>query len=165
MPAYARALVAVLVLAFPAYASVSVLPHYRLYTNALGGGWERAGSYFPHDEFYDASVREAVAEIIGRAPAGVRVASETPGLVTYYAQMAGRSDVLSLSLSDKQSMAQIKEGDFIIVARGRRYFSNDSVVSQLQSSGTPVAIIKLGRVPALSIYQLNAASLGAISPF
>jgi hypothetical protein len=165
MKGYARVAVAALVLAFPAYASASVLPHYRLYTNVLGGGWERAGSYFPHDEFYDASLRETVAAIIARAPVGARVASETPGLITYYAQSAGRSDLVALSLSDRKSMAEIMEGDFIVVARGRRYFSNDAILSQLQASSTPVMNVSLGRVPALSVYVLDAASLAAISPF
>lgn len=165
MKSYARAAVAVLVLAFPAYASASVLPHYRLYTNVLGGGWARAGSYFPHDEFYDASMREAVTELSRQAPAGARVASESPNLVTYYAQLAGRNDLISLSLSDKTSMAQIAPGDFIIVARGRRYFSNDAIVSHLQSSSAPIMSFSLGRVPALQVYVLNADSLKAISPF
>jgi hypothetical protein len=163
MKGYARACVAVLALIFPAYASASVLPHYRLYTNLLGGGWERAGTYFPHDEFYDASVREAVADIGRSAPQGARVWSETPGLVSYYAQLAGRSDLLSLSLSDKGTWAQFSEGDLVIVARGRRYFSNDAVISQLQASGQPVASISLGGVPALRIYALDAASLAAVS--
>ncbi|HEX8494879.1 MAG TPA: glycosyltransferase family 39 protein [Pyrinomonadaceae bacterium] len=162
---YARIGVIALALAFPAYAAASVLPHYRLYTNVLGGGRERAGSYFPHDEFYDAALREAVSEIVARAPAGASVASETPGLVTHYAQLAGRNDLLSVSLSDKKSMALLKEGDIIIVARGRRYFSNDSIVSQLQSTAAPVATLTLGNVHALSIYTLDAASLNAISPY
>jgi hypothetical protein len=130
----------------------------------LGGGWERAGSYFPHDEFYDASLRDAVAEIAARAPSGARVASETPGLITHYAQLAGRSDLRSLSLSDMKAMAEIGEGDFVIVARGRRYFSNDAILQQLQFPSTPVVKISLGGVHALSIYTLDSASLAAISP-
>jgi hypothetical protein len=165
MMSYARMAVFVLALVFPLYASASVLPHYRLYTNVLGGGWERAGSYFPHDEFYDSSVREAVAEIAARAPAGARVASETPGLLAYYAQLSGRNDFVFLSLSDKKSMAEIREGDFIIVARGRRYFSNDPLISQLKTTSAPAATVSLGGVPAIEIYALDGASFAAISPF
>ncbi len=161
---YACAALAVLVLAFPAYASASVLPHYRLYTNALGGGWARAGSYFPHDEFYDASLREAVADIAARAPENARVASETPGLITHYAQLAGRRDLRSLSLSDMKAVAELREGDFIIVARGRRYFSNDAILQRLQSASAPVTKLSLGGVHALDIYALDAAALAAISP-
>jgi hypothetical protein len=165
LKSYARAAVALLVLAFPAYAAANVLPHYRLYTNVLGGGWERAGSYFPHDEFYDASLRETVAEIAARAPAGARVASETPGLIAYYAELAGRSDLILLALSDKKTMAEIREGDFVIAARGRRYYSNEAILAQLQSTGPPFKSISLGGVPAVNVYLLDAASLKAISPF
>lgn len=158
-----RAGVVLIALAFPAIASASVAPHYRLYTNVLGGGWERAGSYFPHDEFYGAGVRQAVFEIAARAQPGARVASEAPGLVAYYAQLAGRSDLLSLSLSDKAAMQGCTVGDFIIVERGRRYFSNDALVTRLQQTTTPIVNVSVGRVPAINIYQLDAASLAAIS--
>jgi predicted membrane-bound dolichyl-phosphate-mannose-protein mannosyltransferase len=161
--AYVRAGVAMLALVFPAFASASVAPHYRLYTNVLGGGWQRAGSYFPHDEFYDASVREAVAEIAARARPGARVASETPGLVAYYAQVAGRSDIVSLSLSDKAAMRQFTDGDYVMVVRGRRYFSNDMIVTSLQKSGTPALSVSLGRVPAIRIFKLDAQTIAAIS--
>jgi hypothetical protein len=160
---YARTSVAVLVLAFPAFASLSAMPHYRLYTNVVGGGWERAGSYFPHDEFYDSGVREAVAKLSLRAPHNARVASETPGLVAYYARLAGRGDLVSLSLSDRPAMEQMSEGDFVIAARGRRYFSNDVPVKRLQEQSAPVEVVSLGVVPAASIYVLDESSLAAIS--
>ena len=161
--AYARSGVAVMALAFPAFASASAMPHYRLYTNVLGGGWERAGSYFPHDEFYDSSVREAATRLVSRARPGARVASETPGLITHYAKLAGRSDLVSISLSDKAAMQQMAEGDFIIVARGRRYFSNDALVTKLQETSTPVERLSLGRVSSLNIFILDEVSLATIS--
>ena len=66
--AYARAGLVLVVAAFSLYASASAAPHYRLYTNALGGGSARAGTYFPHDEFYDASMRDiAVGDRAARA--------------------------------------------------------------------------------------------------
>ena len=161
--ALVRACVASFVLIFPLIASASVTPYYRLYTNVLGGGAARAGSYFPHDEFYDARLREAVAEIAARARPNARIASETPGLVTYYGQLAGRHDLVSLSLSDKEAMRQFEEGDYVIVARGRRYFSNEAYVARLEASGEPVAALSLGRVPAVKIYVLDEKSLAAVS--
>ncbi|MGA9995135.1 MAG: glycosyltransferase family 39 protein, partial [Pyrinomonadaceae bacterium] len=140
---YVRAAVAVFALGFPALASADIAPHFRLYTNSLGGGVSRAGSYFPHDEFYDASVRETVGEIVRRAPQGARVASETPTLVTYYAQLADRSDLVSISLSDREALRKLGAGDFVIVARGRRYFSNETLVNKLQEVSRPVATVKL----------------------
>ncbi len=158
-----RACVASLVLAFPLIAAASVSPYYRLYTNVLGGGRERAGNYFPHDEFYDARMREAMSEIAARARASARVASETPALATYYGQLAGRSDLVSLSLSDKEAMKQFEVGDVVIVARGRRYFSNEAYVARLQEAGEPVATLSLDETPALRIYVLDERQLAAVS--
>jgi hypothetical protein len=163
MRVYARSGLMALALAFPALASASVTPHYRLYTNVLGGGWERAGSYFPHDEFYDASVREAVTEVATHARPAAHVASETPGLVTYYARLAGRSDLVSVSLSDRTALSRLAPGDLIVVARGRRYFSNDALIKRLEASSAPLASVSLGGVPSVRIYALDEASLAAVS--
>jgi Dolichyl-phosphate-mannose-protein mannosyltransferase len=144
-------------------ASARVAPYYRLYTNALGGGMERAGDYFPHDEFYDGSMREAVTEIAARARPGAHVASESPTLVAYYAQAAGRTDLVPVSLSDRKAVNELAEGDVIIVARGRRYFSNDALTRRLQETASPAAVLALGGVPSVRIYVLDRAALAAIS--
>ncbi|HEX8844477.1 MAG TPA: glycosyltransferase family 39 protein [Pyrinomonadaceae bacterium] len=163
MKAMARAGVASLALAFPLAASLNVSPHYRLYTNVLGGGWERAGTYFPHDEFYDARLREAVNEVAGRARTGARVASESPALVTYYGGLAGRNDLVPVSLSDKEAMKAFEEGDFVIVARGRRYFSNEAYVARLEKASRPVATLMLGSIPAVNVFILDSNSRAAVS--
>jgi predicted membrane-bound dolichyl-phosphate-mannose-protein mannosyltransferase len=158
-----RATVVAVVLAFPIIASASVSPYYRLYTNALGGGMKQAGSYFPHDEFYDARTREAAEEVARRARAGARVASETPGLVTYYAQLAGRNDLVSVSLSDDEAMKQFEAGDFVIVARGRRYFSNEDYIAHLEATSQPIVSLSLGETPAVRIFMLDENSRAAVS--
>jgi hypothetical protein len=163
LKAFVRAVVASVVLAFPLIASATVAPFYRLYTNALGGGRERAGSYFPHDEFYDARMREAMSEISRMARPGARVASETPALVTYYGQLAGRNDLVAASLSDKEAMKQFEAGDVVIVARGRRYFSNEAYIARLEEAGEPVALLSLGDAPAIRIFLLDAQQLAAVS--
>src|SRR5947209_12333729 len=109
---WARASFAALVITFPAAASANVSTHFPLYTNILGGGSERAGSFFPHDEFYDAGTRDAVARICQRAGAGATVASETPGLVSYYAQLDGRGDIKTVSLSDRDELEKLAANDF-----------------------------------------------------
>jgi hypothetical protein len=161
--ALVRACIVSTVLIFPLVASASVSPYYRLYTNTLGGGKERAGSYFPHDEFYDARVREAVNEIASEARPRARVASEAPGLISYYGQLAGRNDLVPVSLSDKEAMKQFEAGDFVIVARGRRYFSNEAYVARLEETSKPVANISLGGIPAIRLYVLNDISLAAVA--
>jgi hypothetical protein len=160
--AYACAALALVVLASSAYASASAAPHYRLYTSALGGGWERAGSYFPHDEFYDGSTRE-VAEAVARLAAhGARVASETPELTAYYARLAGREDLQQISLSDHAAVREMREGDLVVVARGRRYFSNDELTSGLRETSEPKASVSLGRVQSAEVYLLDAKSSAAL---
>ena len=160
---YAHAAVAVAVVASSVYASAGASPHYRLYTNAPGGGQARAGSYFPHDEFYDASVRDTARHVSGLARPGARVASEAPELFTHYAARAGRFDLVSVSLSDRAALRDLTIGDVIIVARGRRYFSNDALVAKLDAESRPVAELLLAGVPSTRIYQLDEAALRFVS--
>jgi hypothetical protein len=156
---YLSAAVVILAIVSASIAAMQIAPHYRLYTNSLGGGVANAGYYFPHDEFYDASTRDAVYEIAREAQAGARVASETPGLAAYYAQRAGRWDLVSHSLSDPASIKQMREGDYIVVARGRRYFSNDAVLTALKNSASPVLQLSLETVPAVEVYRLDQRTL------
>ncbi len=151
---YGPACLAVIVITGSVINSVQAAPHFRLFTNSVGGGNARAGYYFPHDEFYDASMRDVMSEIARRARPGARVASESPSLATYYAERANRTDLVSLSLSDPEAMKQLGAGDFIIIARGRRYFSNDAIISSLRNH-TPTAEFKLGDVPSAKIYELE----------
>lgn len=152
---YGRAAFA-LVVALSLISAVKAAPHYRLYTNFIGGGEARAGSYFPHDEFYDSSTRE-IAEAVARlAPQGARVASETPELLTFYLNLAGRADLRSASLSDRAALSEFRTGDVIVVARGRRYFSNDELTSRLAAASQPSAEIRLGAVPSARVYALDA---------
>ena len=153
-----RASLVLFVIGCSAYASMSAAPHYRLYTNALGGGWERAGAYFPHDEFYDASARDAANYVALNARPQARVASETPELIAHYARLAGRSDLISISLSDPAAARELEAGDWVIYARGRRYYSNTALVSALFESSEPAAQLNLGPVPSVSIFKLDEES-------
>ena len=66
---------------------------------------------------------------------------------------------MTVSLSDPEALKQLGEGDFVIIARGRRYFSNDAIISALRDHATPVVDLKLGPVPSAKLYQLDQASL------
>ena len=152
---YVPASLAVIVIVGSVIDSVQAAPHFRLFTNSIGGGTARAGFYFPHDEFYDASMRDVMTEIAHRARPGARVASESPSLANYYAERENRPDLICLSLSDPEALKQLTSGDFIIIARGRRYFSNDAVIRTLNDNATPVAEFKLGVVPSTKLYELH----------
>jgi hypothetical protein len=153
--AYARAGLALAVVIGSIVASLGVAPYYRLYQNKLGGGAANAGFYFPHDEFYDTSMREVISGIAKRAAPGARVASESPALANYYAQRANRPDLVTVSLSDPQSLKQFQAGDFVIAARGRRYFSNDALVSALHQSVVPDFKVTAGATPSADVYRLD----------
>ena len=145
--------------------SVQAAPHFRLFTNSIGGGTEWAGYYFPHDEFYDASMRDVVSEIARRARPGARVASESPSLASYYAEREKRPDLINLSLSDPEAIKQLTPGDFIIIARGRRYFSNDMLTTTISNYTAPIAEFKLGLTPSANLYEVNGSTLSIIELF
>jgi hypothetical protein len=142
--------------------SIQAAPHFRLFINTLGGGMARAGTYFPHDEFYDASMRDTIAEIVRRAQRGARIASESPLLASYYAQKENRADLVCVSLSDPDGLKQMRIGDFVIVARGRRYFSNDVLISSLSSTTKPDFQRFLNSVPSVDVYVLSDSTLATI---
>ena len=158
---FQMSLLAILVIS-SLFNSISVAPHYRLFTNDLGGGNTAAGFYFPHDEFYDLSSRETVAEIAQRANLGAKIACETPLLMAYYAQKIGRTDLQYVSLSDKEGVQNLVVGDFIVAARGRRYFSNDEYLNLLKNLVVPTSEIKVNTVISVQIYQLDNVLLPQI---
>jgi hypothetical protein len=142
--------------------SIWVMPHYRLYINLLGGGSAYTGYYFPHDEFYDASMQDAVNAAIPQIRKNGYIASETPKVAEYYAQVAGRDDLSYISLSDKEALKQLRVGDAIIVARGRRYLSNLKIIEILESNSSPVATVNLGHTPSAKVFILDENVISAI---
>ena len=159
---YLRPALVVLAVIGSVQAAAQVAPHFRLFTNTLGGGVASEGYYFPHDEFYDGSVRDVVFEIAKRARPNAQVASEVPIVAEYYAQRVNRADLVCVSLSDPNALKQLKEGDFVIDARGRRYFSNETVLNVLSQSATPTFQAKLGPAVSGSVYELDKKSQEAV---
>lgn len=156
---YVRPSLAAILVLSSLVVSINATPHFRLYTNALGGGMARAGYYFPHDEFYDASMRDVIWEIARQAKPGVTVASESPSLAGYYAERVNRKDLKCVSLSDPEALSQLREGDFIVVDRGRRYFSNDALLAALSQSVTPTFTHRLSGVTSAEVYVVDARVL------
>lgn len=147
--------VLILFLCLPIFSSLSFNPYYRLYTNVIGGSWEKAGDYFPHDEFYDTSTREISRYIAETAKPNARIANETPTLYDYYLKKAGRTDLQSVLLSDKTESNKLETGDVVVIARGRRYFSNDKIISELKKTIPPTKTFFLGTVPSAEVFVLE----------
>lgn len=142
--------------------SLSATPHFRLFTNTIGGGMAAAGTYFPHDEFYDAATNETVRLVAGVARPNAIVACETPGLFEYYAERAGRRDLKIISLSDKAAVSQLAAGDFVVLAEGRRYHSNSVYVEYLKTRAKPIEEVDLGGIVATRIYYLDETEATAM---
>jgi hypothetical protein len=90
------------------------------------------------------------------------VASESTSLASYYAQREKRPDLVCVSLSDPTALSQMGEGDFVIVARGRRYFSNDAVISLLGGNAHADIQLKLGQVHSADVYLLSEKTAGIV---
>ena len=132
--------------------SIDAAPNYRLQMNLLGTGLE--GTVFPHDEFYDASTAEIARQIAATAEQNAAVANETPLLFEQYLNKAGRGDLRSVSLSNKDTVRSLKAGDFVVVARGRRYKSNSAYLAALKEI-SPTATTHIGDIESARIYKLD----------
>jgi hypothetical protein len=148
----ASALLIMAMLGGSSWKSISAAPYYRLQTNVFASG--REGTIFPHDEFYDTSTDEIGKIITSTAEPNATVANETPALLEYYLRRAGRSDIRSVSLSDKQAVRSLRSGDFVVAARGRRYRSN-AVYFEALSEVPPTAITRAREIESAKIYKLD----------
>jgi len=158
---YARAALVSLLIISTMWSAASAAPHFRLYMNSLAGGGF-AGAYFPQDEFYDAYMFDALKEIAARARPGARVGTEIPLLADYYAKRAGRTDLSCTEFFPQSELDKFSAGDFLINARGRTYYSNQSMLQRLRHRSEPAFTISVGDTPAADVYVLDAASLKAL---
>ena len=149
-------------LVLPITNSVTWTPNYRLFTNSLGGGRGAAGKYFPHDEFYDAGTRDVIGRIGTGAPNGATIACETPELFAHYAEKTGRNDLSFISLSDKTKVGELKEGDYVVLTMGRRYFSNTAYWEALEASRRSYSEGQVNGFPSSKIYRLDATTLALV---
>ena len=146
------ALVVLIVLALPAWSAYANSPHYALYTNSLAKG--RAGYYFPHDEFYDDGLREAIKYVCDNAPQGATIAHETPAVTGYYLERFARTDLNSHAMSAPEFNPQQLSGPaFFIIQRGRIYFENRDKISFVQSNFRKVHEVRVNETTAAEIFS------------
>jgi hypothetical protein len=149
--------VAILVAVFvvlPAWIAYANGPHYALYTNALGAG--RAGYYFPHDEFYDDGLREAIRYVCDTAPQGALLGNETPGVVRYYLEKFNRQDLQSRVLSDPAfSITGDEPAAYVIFQKGRTYFENQEEMKTVRARYHLVHTACVAGHTAAEVYATN----------
>jgi hypothetical protein len=138
-------------IALPAWTAYANRPHYAAYTNALGGG--RVGHFFPHDEFYDDGLREAIEFVSKTAPQGATIVHETPGVVRYYLEKFGRADIQSRVLSEAGfKLADAQPSTYIVLQRGRTYFENQEKMREVRASYSKVYEGFVQDVTAVEVY-------------
>jgi dolichyl-phosphate-mannose-protein mannosyltransferase len=116
-------IVVAMFIGLPALTAFANRPHYALYTNVLAAG--KSGYFFPHDEFYDDGLREAIKYVCDVAPSGATIAHETPAVTRHYLEAFGRADLNSKTISSREFDARSAAGPvYVIVQRGRTYFEN-----------------------------------------
>jgi hypothetical protein len=147
----ATAAALIVFVAWPAWTAYANRPHYAAYTNWLGSG--RVGYFFPHDEFYDDGLREAIEYVCRSAPQGATIVHETPGVVSYYLEKLGRSDIQSRVLSEAGfKLAEATPSTYIVLQRGRTYFENQEKMKEVRSSFRKVYEGLVEGVPAVEVY-------------
>ncbi|OLE55822.1 MAG: hypothetical protein AUG51_01410 [Acidobacteria bacterium 13_1_20CM_3_53_8] len=147
------ALAVIIFVAWPALTAASNAPHYAAYTNLLGGG--RTGYFFPHDEFYDDGLREAIKFICDRAPHGATIVHETPGVVHYYLEQYGRNDLQTRVLSDPNfHLEDAKTPTYFILQRGRTYFENVGKMEEVRARAQKVYDVSIKGASAAEVFAL-----------
>ena len=143
--------IAVLFIGLPAWTALANGPHYALYTNALAA--DKAGYYFPHDEFYDDGLREAIKYVCDNAPNQATIAHETPGVARYYLTRFGRTDLNSQAISSQSFDARTATGStFVIVQRGRTYFENVAELEFIRANYQKVNEVYIGGALAAEVF-------------
>ena len=147
-------LVAVLVfVAAPAWTAYRNAPHYAAYTNVLGGG--RTGYYFPHDEFYDDGLREAIRYVCQEAPQGATVAHETHGVTRYYLEKYARTDLKSRVISEQEFTLDGEAPAYFILQRGRTYFENEEKLREIRARYKKVFEVNINGADAVEVYAFT----------
>jgi hypothetical protein len=140
-------------------AALSHAPHYRLYISSLGGGRSRVTFYFPHCDYFDAGFREAIQAIAARAEPGAEISTEIDWPARYYADRAGRSDLL-VSLFRPGQACLSGRPCYVVAQAGRWYRHNVEALDRL-AKDTPWHVEGIEGVEVVKIYRLP----GGVDPF
>jgi hypothetical protein len=145
------AIAVALFVCFPAWTAFAHRPHYALYTNALAAN--KAGFFFPHDEFYDDGLREAIKYVCEQAPQGATIAHETPAVTRYYLSVFGRTDLHSQAISAREFDVTTAAGPvYVVVQRGRTYFENREELEFVRTKFRRVHEVTIDGITAVEVF-------------
>jgi hypothetical protein len=122
-----------------------------LYMNQIAGG--KVGYFFPHDELYDLGARESIKYVADNAPPGARLASEIPGVVEYYLERYGRSDIRSEIISQPRFDLNSGAPDYVILQPGRAYIENLPNFRFIENNWEVVQSSRYEGIAAATVYR------------
>jgi len=135
----------------PAWLAYASGPHYALYTNALAAS--KVGYFFPHDEFYDDGLREAIKFVCDSAPPGAVIAHETPAVTRYYLEQFQRNDLNSKAISAPEfEVVNISGPAYFILQRGRTYFENRDKLAFIRANFKKVHEVSVNGLTAAEVF-------------
>jgi Dolichyl-phosphate-mannose-protein mannosyltransferase len=147
----ASVVITALFVGIPAWTAFANRPHFALYTNALAR--DKAGYYFPHDEFYDDGLREAIGYVCEVAPGGATIAHETPAVARHYLDAFGRTDLKSQTISSKEFDARTATGPvYVLVQRGRTYFENRDELDHVRAHYQHLHSVTINGTTAVEVF-------------
>jgi hypothetical protein len=136
----------------PGWLAYKANPHYALYTNALAA--DKVGYFFPHDEFYDDGLREAIKFVCDTAPPGAIIAHETPAATRYYLEQFRRTDLNSKAISAPDfEVTKISGPAYFIVQRGRTYFENRDKLAYIRANFRKVHEVSVNGMAAAEVFS------------
>ncbi|HXM47129.1 MAG TPA: glycosyltransferase family 39 protein [Pyrinomonadaceae bacterium] len=156
------AILALVLVALPAWTAYASAPHYAMYTNVFGSRY--AAYFFPHDEFYDDGLNDAIRFVCELAPRNATIVTETPGVVRYYTEKFGRTDLQSRVLSDPKFTLSETATAYVILQRGRTYFENQNEMKEVRDRFTLVYSGCVEGHPAAEVFSVPANPGAAVKP-
>ena len=141
----------------PALTAFASAPHYGLYSNVIGARY--TAYFFPHDEFYDDGLNEAIHFVCANAPANATIVTETPGVVRYYTEKFGRQDLQSRVLSDPNYSVPNQGPVYFVLQRGRTYFENRDKMKQVREQFPIVYASCVRDYTAAEVYSAQAGAM------
>jgi hypothetical protein len=140
-------------------AALRFAPHYRLYISPLAGGEANVDWLFPHCDYFDAGFREAMIHVAQQAEPEAEVATEIELLASFYAERAGRADLLLTRGASCRSQRPC----YVVAQPGRIYFNNREALADL-ATRTPWHVESVRGHPAAVVYRLEPAGVHAAAP-
>jgi len=150
-----------LLVVWPVWTAYASAPHYALYSNEIGHRY--TAYFFPHDEFYDDGLNDAIRFVCAQAPPSALIVTEAPGVVRYYTEKFNRKDLQTHVLSDPNFAVSDQAPAYFILQRGRTYFENQDKMKQVRARFPLVYASCIRGYTAAEVYAAGSG-MSAVTP-